>query len=289
VYWFDPINHALLRIGPPAVGQATSLVLSGIPGRTGWRYTERGFRHLYWDAGATLANTLAVAQDGGLDPRLFTVFPDSTVASLIGADGVHEFLLAILTFGAGEPAIQQGGPAAIGAVDRLEPVEFPLITATQRASDSQLLGPQCPTAAPLPSDPPASDPLDEVILKRASCRRFDPDRSIPLDAFRWSLSLSLRGCSVPHFLAAHAVESLEPGLYRWPVIDTTLRSEDLRSQLFRVCGDQASGRDAAFAAIAAIDLEQLDDRGYRTAQLDAGLVDGRLHLAATALGSVPPV
>ena len=28
----------------------------------------------------------------------------------------------------------------------------------------------------------------------------------------------------------------------------------------------------------------LDDRGYREAQLDAGIVEGRLHLAAYALG-----
>ena len=34
----------------------------------------------------------------------------------------------------------------------------------------------------------------------------------------------------------------------------------------------------------ATDLEALDDRGYREAQLDAGLVEGRLHLAAYALG-----
>ena len=34
----------------------------------------------------------------------------------------------------------------------------------------------------------------------------------------------------------------------------------------------------------AADLDALDDRGYREAQLDAGLVEGRLHLAAYALG-----
>ena len=36
--------------------------------------------------------------------------------------------------------------------------------------------------------------------------------------------------------------------------------------------------------IGAADLAALDDRGYREAQLDAGLVSGRLHLAAVALG-----
>ena len=36
--------------------------------------------------------------------------------------------------------------------------------------------------------------------------------------------------------------------------------------------------------MAAIDLADLDDCGYREAQIDAGIVEGRLHLAAFALG-----
>jgi hypothetical protein len=283
VYWFDPNGHALVRIGPPAVGRATSLVVSGVPGRTGWRYAERGLRHLYWDAGAMLANTLAVAQADGLNPRLYTVFPDRAVASLIGADGVHEFPLAIVALGSGEPAIGAGGRAATGAVDRFEPVEFPLITATQRAGDSQRLQAPGLTVAPLAGESPASRPLEEVILDRISCRRFDPDRSISRDAFEQILSVSLRGCAVPHFVAVHAVDGLAPGLYRWPALDTTVRSGDLRSELFRVCGQQELGRDAAFVVIAATDAERISDRGYRAAQLEAGIIDGRLHLAATAL------
>ena len=37
--------------------------------------------------------------------------------------------------------------------------------------------------------------------------------------------------------------------------------------------------------MAAVDVGRLDDRGYREAQLDAGIVEGRLHLAAYAQGS----
>ena len=63
-----------------------------------------------------------------------------------------------------------------------------------------------------------------------------------------------------------------------------MRAGNLREELLRVCWDQDLGRDAAFVVIGAVDLEALDDRGYREAQLDAGLVEGRLHLAAYALG-----
>ncbi len=284
VHWFDPPNHALVQVGPTPAGEATTLVVTGIPGRTGWRYSERGFRHIYWDAGTMLAQALTVADDSGLGPRLRTVFPDAAVARLVGADGVHEFPVAIVSFGAGESAIDAGGEAIAGEVDRRAPLEFPLVTQTQHAGDGMRLGEPWPAGAPLESDPPPSPALDDVILLRGSTRTMDPVRSVGRDLFAWSLAASLRGSRIPHFVAVHAVDGLEPGLYRWPSLDAPLRAGDLREELFHVCLDQELARDAAFVAIAAVDLDRLDDRGYREAQLDAGLVEGRLHLAAYAQG-----
>jgi hypothetical protein len=51
-----------------------------------------------------------------------------------------------------------------------------------------------------------------------------------------------------------------------------------------VCWDQDLGRDAAFVVIGAADLTRASDREYREAQLASGIVEGRLHLAAYALG-----
>jgi hypothetical protein len=284
VYWFDPLDHALVQVGPPSDGEAATLVVTGIPWRAGWRYAERGFRHLYWDEGAMLANTIALADDAGLDPHLRTVFPDDAVTRLVGADGVHEFPLAIVTQGEREPAIRPGGEAAMGAVDRRAPREFPLITEAQHAGDGERLGAPRPAGAPLSREPPESAALDEVILRRISTRIMDPSRSVGRGLLEWSLATSLRGSRVPHFLAVHAVDDLEQGLYRWPTLDAPIRRGDLRNELFHVCLDQDLGRDASFVVIAAVDADQLDDRGYREAQLEAGLVDGRLHLAASALG-----
>jgi hypothetical protein len=123
-----------------------------------------------------------------------------------------------------------------------------------------------------------------VILRRGSTRIMDPAATVARELCEWSLAASLRGARVPHFVAVHAVEGLEPGLYRWPDLDRPLRREPLRDELFRVCMEQDLGRDAAFVVMAAVDAGRLDDRGYREAQLDAGLVEGRLHLAAYALG-----
>ncbi len=284
VHWFDPPNHALLQIGPPPEGERTTLVVTGVPWRTSWRYSERGLRHIYWDAGTMLAQTLVVADDAGLAPRLRTVFPDADVTRLVGADGAQEFPVAIVTLGDGEPAIRPTGEAAVGAVDSRPPLEFPLITRAQHAGDGDDLGDPWPAGAQLEGGPPPSAGLDEVILRRGSTRIMDASRSVARDVFEWSLAAALRGSRVPHFVAVHAVDGLEPGLYRWPDLAAPVRAGDLRDELFHVCVDQDLGRDAAFVVIAAADPERLDDRGYREAQLDAGIVEGRVHLAAYALG-----
>jgi len=284
VHWFDPLRHALVQIGPAPEGEATTLVVTGIPWRTGWRYAERGFRHLYWDAGALLANMLTVGVDAGLAPRLLTVFPDAQVTQLVGADGVHEFPLAIVTLGEAAPAIAPTGAAVNGEVDRQPPVEFPLITATQRAGDGEHLGPPWSFGAPLAQSPPGSSALDEVILRRISTRRMDPSRSVSREVAEWSLSAALRGSRVAHWVAVHAVDGLAPGLYRWPALDAPVRPGHLREELLRVSDNQELTRDAAFVLIAAADDGRLDDRAYRDAQLGAGLVSGRLQLTAFALG-----
>jgi SagB-type dehydrogenase family enzyme len=284
VHWYDPVHHLLVQIGPAPIGEATTIVLTGVPWRTGWRYAERGFRHLYWDAGTTLAQTLVVAESAGLTPQLWTRFGDATVARLVGADGVHEFALALLTLGDGSPATHASGTPRPGAHDAAT-IEFPLVTVAQRAGDLDRLGDPWPRAIPLPQPPPSTEDLDNVIQLHRSTRVFDPTSSVLPDAFNFSVAAALRGIDVPCFVAVVAVDGVEPGLYRWPDLDRPLRAGLLRGELFRACMDQELARDAAYVVITAIDLAALDDdRSYREAQLAAGIVDGRLHLAAYALG-----
>jgi hypothetical protein len=278
VHWYDPVAHALLQVGPPAGGEATTLVVTGIPWRTGWRYVERGFRHIYWDSGTMLAQTLALAPG-----RLFTTFPDAQVTRLVGADGVQEFAVALVALGPGALAIEPGGEAAAGTIDR-HPVEFPLVTKAQRAGDGDVLGAPWLSAPPLDLEPPPSRDLDAVILQRGSTRLMDAGATVPRDGYEFALASALRGIDVPHYVAAHGVEGVSPGLYRWPELETPLRRGDLRHELLVACWDQDLGRDAAYVVMAAIDLAGLDDRAYRAAQLAAGIVEGRLHLAAYALG-----
>src|SRR5262245_24627826 len=54
VHWYHPQEHALVTVGPPPDADGPSIVVTGVPWRTGWRYRERGYRHVYWDAGTML-------------------------------------------------------------------------------------------------------------------------------------------------------------------------------------------------------------------------------------------
>ncbi|HWS38938.1 MAG TPA: SagB/ThcOx family dehydrogenase, partial [Actinoplanes sp.] len=148
VHWYDPSGHALVRIAPAPGGGDPAIVVTGVPWRTGWRYRERGFRHVYWDAGTMLAQTLALARSAGIPAWLYTTFPDRAVTELVGADGVHEWPVAVVGLGSGQPALTPGGPAVTGEVDAA-PLEFPLVTAAQRAGDRTGLGAPWPDGEPV--------------------------------------------------------------------------------------------------------------------------------------------
>ena len=284
VHQYDPLDHALVRIGPPPPGEAPALVVTGIPWRTGWRYRERGFRHVYWDAGTMLSQLLAAADSAGLTAMLNTRFPDAAVTALVGADGVHEWPVAVVALGDGMPALDASGVATMGAVDEA-PVEFPLVTAAQRAGDRDSLGPPWERGAPVDVAVEGGEPVETVVLARGSQRRMDPTRGLPEDLLRTSMTAAMRGVELPHVVVVHDVEGLAPGVYRWPDLSAPLRPGDMRVELHRVCLDQGLARDAAFVVIGAAALSALDDRQYREAQLAAGLVEGRLHLLAYALGA----
>jgi len=284
VHWYHPQDHALVQVGPPPHGDSPAVVVTGVPWRTGWRYRERGYRHVYWDVGTMLSQLLAAAGSAGITARLHSRFPDEAVTALVGADGVHEWPAAVVALGDGPPALDPAGPAATGAVDAA-PVEFPLVTAAQRAGDQGTLGPAWDHGAPADGPAHGGRPVEAVVLSRGSQRLMDPSGALPQALLRTSLAVSLRGVTVPHWVAVHNVGGLTPGLYRAAGLSAPARAGQLRDELYHVCLDQGLGRDASFVVLAATDISALDDREYREAQLAAGLVEGRLHLLAYALGA----
>jgi hypothetical protein len=233
---------------------------------------------------AACSPSLAVAESAGHTASLHTRFPDAAVAELVGADGVHEWPLAVVALGDDPPALEATGSADVGDVDSA-PLEFPLVTSAQRAGDRDTLGPAWDRGAPVDVPVQGADPLEAVVLTRSSQRRMDPTQGLPESLLTTSMRVALRGVGVPHRVAVHDVEGLAPGLYRWPDLSAPARPGAMRDELYRVCLDQGLAGDAAFVVIGATDVGELDDREYREAQLAAGLVEGRLHLLAYALGA----
>jgi hypothetical protein len=130
-----------------------------------------------------------------------------------------------------------------------------------------------------------TDPVENAILMRGSQRRMDPARGLPEIFLRICMQVALRGISLPHHVVVHDVHGLEPGVYRMPELSTPVRSGALRDELYRISLEQGLASDAAFVVISSAKVSELGDGEYREAQLAAGLVEGRLHLLAYALGA----
>jgi SagB-type dehydrogenase family enzyme len=328
VYHFAPDEAALVRLHrgdrrrfvarasglEPAVRSAPMvLILTGIPWRTAWKYTERGYRHLFWDAGMILANLLALAAAAGHPIRLVLGFADREIESLLGLDGRTEFPLALLAFGSGapvEPSEDPPEPAAFstGPLSR-KVIEYPLITevndagrldtpqavAAWRANRGGLLRDPRPAGAVLASEHP-SDDLETVILRRGSARVF-AEGAIPGPVLRDVLTRATAGVPTDYapegsrlvepFLIANDVDGLDPGAYVLRTDGfTTVREGRFRQQAALLCLRQRLAADAGATHFLMADLNQvivsLGNRGYRAAELEAGIVGGKLYLAAYA-------
>ncbi|MGH9231395.1 MAG: SagB family peptide dehydrogenase, partial [Acidimicrobiales bacterium] len=328
LYHFDPATFSLGRLRPGDVrghlahaaddatlaGAAAVIVITGVPWRTTWKYAERGWRHVYWDAGSLLANLLAVAAAHGLPARVVLGFVDHDMSHMLGIDGVSEFAVAAVAIGAGEagPFSSTDGLAALDpVVDPLSPrpVEFPLVTSAQRASDlddpeavarwhataadTSHTGAAAVDAVDIPTTSDAREPIESLILRRGSTRVMERT-AVPGGTLDWTLRVATRPVAmdaVPwgrtlleHHLAIHAVDGHPPGLYRWA--DATLEPRSSREEHSTrdlstfLCLGQPLGGDSAYTVYESADLDAVLDalgpRGYRAAHLEAGIVNGRL-------------
>jgi SagB-type dehydrogenase family enzyme len=159
--------------------------------------------------------------------------------------------------------------------------------------------PSTTPAAPgdrLPLPPPRREcgrPLHDTIQHRGSSRRFRHD-PLTLEqaatalwwATRW-VEADVPGGLVTPFVIVHAVEGVEPGAWRYRPAEHALelvRLGRFRSESAYLCLEQALGGDAALVLYFLAPLDALlrtwGNRGYRLANLQAGLAGGRAYLAA---------
>jgi SagB-type dehydrogenase family enzyme len=312
----DHRSSVAAALGDPALATSSLfLILTGIPFRTGWKYAERGLRHLYWDAGTMLANALVMAGASGWQPSIHVAFADAALSALLGLDGVGEFPLAILRLaGDSPPASAPPDPDPIRLQPTLlapAPIEFPLVSRAQRAGDlddeaavaewrNRVSRRPVPNGVRFPGEPPDSgEMVEHVILRRGSTRLMQREE-VPRQLLDWPMGVAARpipwdlgaGSLLWHVVAIHSVEGIAPGFYRWrggtPAPIETGDEREIRLRSRHLCLEQPLGGDSAYTVfhctdVAAI-LESVGARGYRAAQLEAGIVSGRLGLASFALG-----
>ncbi|MGZ4788049.1 MAG: SagB/ThcOx family dehydrogenase [Terriglobales bacterium] len=172
---------------------------------------------------------------------------------------------------------------------------------TPSASDAEYGGGQHVPLAPLADDEIPGDPIEKIILRRGSTRQFSHEpisfaqlstvlerssRGFPADFHRPSHALLNE-----MYLIVNAVDRLAPGAYYF-------RRERRELELLKAGSFRAEARflgleqdlpgDAAanifFMADLSRILETYGNRGYRAVQLEAGVLGGKMYLAAYALG-----
>jgi len=221
-----------------------------------------------------------------------------------------------------EPLAEKAGPPAKGEVDyplmREAHAASCLVTFEEvQAWRGRPLGPVEPEAAgtivqlrPLaagsPSNTPGDTPVDtieQVIQRRGSTRRF---ARVPIRFEQLSTMLlaATQGIAADFldtevdpttsrlndlYLIANAVDGLPPGSYYLrrdqPALEL-LQAGEFRDRAGYLGLEQELPADAAVAIFFLADLkaifERFGNRGYRAAQIEAGILGGKLYLAAYA-------
>ena len=310
--------------GHPDVAEAPAvLVCTGTYWRNAWKYRARTYRHCFWDTGTILANLLAISCGHGLPAAVVGGFVDEWVSRLLGLDPQCEVGLALVPLGrttvSAVPAAQ-AAPLTLETVPLSKTeVDYPAVRAMHEVSSLStneeaaawrggtpistlpLASGQLFPLSPHHDDEGAGETIERVILRRGSSRQF-VRRSISFPQLSSMLHRATRGIPADFlepegatlndlYLIVHAVDDLPTGAYvyhREADALELLEEGDFR----RVAGglglQQALPADASadvfFLANLRRVLERFGNRGYRAAQLEAGIMGGKLYLAAYALG-----
>lgn len=312
--------------GDPAVAGAPAIVAcTSTYWRNAWKYRARTYRHCFWDSGTLLANMLTVAAAHQVPSKVIAGFVDSATNRLLGLDVEREVTLTLIPLGRApgrgprpSPALE---PLALETVplSRTE-VDYPAIRAMHETS---FLTSQEEVAAwrgqisrisralpepsgrlfplqPMGEDEIPREPIEQVILRRGSARRFVREQ-ITLAQLSTILDRATRGIPADFLLPAgaslndlylivHAVEGLPSGAYmfhRDKGALELLKEGQFRGEAGYLGLEQALPADASVAVFFLADLQavlqQFGNRGYRAAQLEAGIIGGKLYLAAYTL------
>src|SRR5438132_5645575 len=337
LYHFAPAEFGLrrLRVGDyrallveataaePAIAHAPVVVAcTCIYWRNAWKYQARTYRHFGWDNGTVLANLLAVATALGLPAKVVCGFQDAEVNRLLDGDPQREVAFSLVALGQ-VSALPPQPPAEISPLGlaKVPPsgreVDYPLMREMHAASflhtadevhrwrgGTPLTRFPPPTGQvarlqPLSNAEMPHDPIEQVILRRGSTRKF-ARAPISLAQLSTMLDRATRGLPADFldppgtqlndlYLIVHAVEGLDPGAYvfhRDRGMLECLKLANLRAQAGHLGLDQELAADAAvdifFLADLAPILQLFGNRGCAAVELGAGILGGNLYLGAYA-------
>jgi SagB-type dehydrogenase family enzyme len=337
VYHFGPAEFGLRKLragdyrgvlldatsGEAAIAHAPlTIICTCTYWRNAWKYQARTYRHFGWDNGTLLANLLAVATALGLPAQVVCGFEDEQVNRLIDVDPQREVAFSLVALGHAA-AFPPPSPPEISPL-RLETVplsqrevDYPLMREMHAASSLNSkeeveawrghsavtdfpppVGPIVPLA-PLSDAEMPRDPIEQVIQRRGSTRKFARS-PITLTQLSTMLDRATRGVPADFldppgaqlnelYLIVHAVEGLAPGAYvfhRNRGALECLKQGDFRADAGYLGLQQELPADAAvdifFLADLSPILQRFGNRGYRVVQLEAGILGGKLYLAAYA-------
>jgi SagB-type dehydrogenase family enzyme len=290
--------------------------------RNAWKYQARTYRHFGWDNGTLLANLLAVATALGLSARVVCGFADASVNRLLDVDPQREVTFSLVALGHAAalppPAPAEISPLRLETVPLSQrEVDYPLMREMHAASsldsaeEVEAWRGQTPVAdfppptgliiqlQPLSDAEMPRDPIEQVIQRRGSTRKF---ARTPITLPQLSTMLDRAACGVPAdfldppgaqlndlYLIVHAVEGLPPGAYvfhRDRGVLECMKQGHFRADAGYLGLEQELPADAAVAIFFLADLrpilQRFGNRGYRAVQLEAGIVGGKLYLAAYA-------
>ena len=302
-------------------GAPLAIVCTGTYWRNAWKYRSRTYRHFGWDNGTILANLLAMSSALNFSSRIISGFNDSQVNSLLDLDVKREVAFSLVSIGRTNSAPLTASPISaielpVVAYSK-EEVDYPAMRQMHEASslDSAeevtawhgktpphyLLAPRG-TTTPLQSlndsDIPA-DTIEEVISRRGSTRRFSRD-AITLPRLSTILDRATHGIPADFldsygshlndlYLIVNNVEGLAAGAYAYDWSGKhleLLKAGDFRDKAGYLGLEQELAADAAVDVFFLADLKTILDRygnrGYRAVQLEAGILGGKLYLAAYA-------
>ena len=276
--------------------------------RSAWKYRERGYRYCYWDNGTILANMTAAAGALGQQTEIVTGFVDADVDALLGLESNSEAAFCLVPTGAGNPApgpVRQLDPVNGGVLGVERRTEYPETRALHVGSTlGSLAEVDAWRGSAVPSrqgteaaEWPESQLLGAAISRRGSTRRFSrvPMPEGRLEALLSASTSAVRsdygGGLIDTYLIINGAEGLSPGAYYYSPGSSGLEllaAGEFREEAGHLCFEQALGADASAVAFFMADLDavlsRFGNRGYRLAQLEAGIVGGRMYLCSHSLG-----